>query len=270
MTMPVDLVLVRHGHSEGNAATKRSRAGDDSLFTPEFLARHSSSWRLTDLGKEQARAAGTWIRENMHGGRFGRHYVSEYLRAMETAALLELPDARWFTEFYLRERDWGDLDAMTDAERKALFARSLDRRDAQSFFWTPPNGESMATICATRVDRVLDTLHRECSGMSVLMVLHGELMWGFRVRLERMSQRRYGELDLSDDPCDRIHNCQILHYTRRDPETGQIAGTCNWMRSVCPTDPSQSRNTWERIERRPYSNEDLLAEVERTPRIITG
>lgn len=268
MTMPINLVLIRHGESEGNVATKRSRQGDDSLYTPEFLARHSSSWRLTAKGREQARRAGAWIREHLTGVAFGRHYASEYVRAMETAALLELPGARWHVDFRLRERDWGDLDVVTDADRRAHFERNLKRRHVQPFFWTPPNGESMADVCATRVESVLDTLHRECSDTSVVMVLHGELMWGFRVRLERMSQRRYVELDLSDDPKDRIHNCQVLHYTRLDPTTGALSRHYGWMRSVCPTDPSKSRNAWEPIVRRVYSNEELLEEVELTPRLL--
>ena len=40
-----------------NVANRRSRAGDDSAFTEEFLQRHSSRWRLTDLGRAQAQAA---------------------------------------------------------------------------------------------------------------------------------------------------------------------------------------------------------------------
>jgi hypothetical protein len=50
MTMPMDLVLVRHGESEGNVVYGLARQGDHALFTPEFLSRHSSRWRLTRLG----------------------------------------------------------------------------------------------------------------------------------------------------------------------------------------------------------------------------
>ena len=50
MPMPEDLYLVRHGESEGNLVNRRSRAGDDSLFTPEHVRRHSSEWHLTDRG----------------------------------------------------------------------------------------------------------------------------------------------------------------------------------------------------------------------------
>src|SRR5271154_4881825 len=111
MTMPIDLVLVRHGESEGNAARRLSFAGDDSAFTQEFCSRHGSRLRLTDRGREQARIAGDWLKENI-GKHFDRYLVSGYLRAMETAALLELPDAIWYQEFYLREREMGLLEIM--------------------------------------------------------------------------------------------------------------------------------------------------------------
>jgi NAD+ kinase len=265
MAMPIDLVLVRHGESEGNVAFGLSKRGDHSHYTPEFLARHSSKWRLTDRGVQQARMAGEWLRANV-AQTFDRYYVAEYLRAMETAAHLGLPGARWYCEFYLRERDWGMLDVMSFQERRERYGEELRRREMDAFFWTPPSGESLASMCL-RIDRVLDTLHRECADRRVILVCHGEVMWGFRVRLERMAQERYRELDQSHDPTIKIHNCQILHYTRRDPGTGQVAAHLNWMRSVCPWDPGLSRNEWEVIGRPSYTNGGLLAVAERSPRL---
>ncbi len=49
---------------------------------------------LTDTGGRQAEAAGAWLRE--HGlDQYDRHYCSRYVRTMQTAALLGLPDAAW-------------------------------------------------------------------------------------------------------------------------------------------------------------------------------
>lgn len=259
MSLPNDIILVRHGESEGNLAYRQSRRGDDSAFTEEFRSRHGSLWRLTDKGRVQARMAGTWIRENI-SDRFDRYYVSEYIRAQETAALLGLSDAVWYRDFYLRERDWGDLELKTQIERAERFGEALKRRESDTFFWCPPNGESLAQLCL-RIDRVLHTLHRECEGKRVIIVCHGEVMWAFRVRLERMTQRKFRELEYSADIKDRILNTQILHYTRCDPDSGDVAPYAQWMRSVCPTDLSLSRNVWECIERPTFSNEDLFAEV---------
>src|SRR3989338_3726543 len=100
MTLPIDLVLVRHGQSEGNAAKRRSEAGDHSAFTKEFLNRHSASFRLTDKGCAQAQRAGEYIRKEFYGNGiiFDRFVTSEYIRAKETAGLLDLPNAQWYTD----------------------------------------------------------------------------------------------------------------------------------------------------------------------------
>ena len=266
MGMPLDLVLVRHGESEGNVAIEYSKRGDNRFFTAEFRARHSSQWRLTDTGRRQAMIAGTWIRDNV-GAPFDRYYTSEYLRARETAAYLHLPDARWYADFYLRERDRGTLDVVTHAELKTLYADERRRRRIDPFYWCPPGGESMATLCL-RIDRVLDTLHRECDSKRVIMVMHGETMWAFRIRLERLSQSRCRSLDESVDPRDRIHNGQVILYTRINPQTNAVSPYMNWMYSACPTDPSLHTHGWEEIRRPSYSNDDLLAGTDTVKRLI--
>ena len=106
MPMPEDLYLVRHGESEGNLVNRRSRAGDDSLFTPEHVQRHSSQWHLTDRGIEQARAAGEFLRREARLP-FDVYLTSEWVRAMETAAYLEIPGAQWHPYVFLRERSLG-------------------------------------------------------------------------------------------------------------------------------------------------------------------
>jgi NAD+ kinase len=264
--MPCDLILVRHGESEGNVAGTYSRNGNDQFYTDDFRSRHNSQWRLSDKGVEQARAAGEWLKANCPEG-FNRHYVSEYLRAIETAYLLDLPDAQWRLEIYLREREWGEIGFLTHKERMAKFKEAMERKDEDSIFWRPPNGESIADL-SLRVDRVLDTLHRECEGKRVLIVGHGEVMQTFRIRLERMSQQGYLSLQRSKNPQNHIFNCQILHYTRRDPETGDIATQLNWMRSICPWDTTLSSNEWRVIERPMYSNEELKTIAESVPRLV--
>ncbi len=265
--MPLDLVIVRHGRSEGNEANSASRKGDNRHFTEEYRARHGSQWRLTGLGCRQADAAGEWLRAN-NLSRFDRYYTSDYIRARETAVHLDLPDASWFPAPRLRERDWGGLESIPEQERLDKFREEIERRQVQPFYWRPPYGESMADL-TDRIDMVLGTLSRECSDKRVIIVCHGEVMWGFRVLLERMGQERYMELDASKHPFDKIHNCQILHYTRRDPETGLITPYYNWMCSICPWNTALSSNEWQPIERKRYSNEELRRTVERFPQLVT-
>jgi len=267
--MPVRLVFVRHGESEGNVAKRLSRRGDTSAFTPEFLDRHSYQFRLTDVGIKQAEAAGVWIKANINGGKFDRQYVSEYVRAIETAARLSLPDALWRKDLDIRERDYGLMDLLSPEDTKRLYSEELKlfRRDSL-LMPTPGGGESMATV-GLRSKAFFDTLHRECSRNSVIVVSHGEFIWSCRIRLERITIGRYHELDSSKNPHDRIHNCQIIEYTRVDPKTGEEASCYNWMRSVCPSGLLLSRNEWVPIVRKKFTNEDLLAEVESYPRYIS-
>jgi len=133
---PYELVLVRHGQSEGNEASSRFKRGDKSAYTPEFSQKHSSTYRLTDKGIAQAKLAGEWIKQNI-STTFDRYYTSEYVRAMESAAYLNLPGAKWLTEIVLREKDKGNLDNMDPEEKAEKFGFELEKRKRDSFFLGP-------------------------------------------------------------------------------------------------------------------------------------
>jgi broad specificity phosphatase PhoE len=270
--MPLDLVLVRHGDSEGNAFKRLQQNGEDVRdFNEVFKDRHSSSFRLTDLGIRQAEKAGEWIRENLLGGRFDRCYTSSYLRAMETASLLRLLDTKWYMEPCLRERGWGDLDLMSEAERRKYFAASLRMKKVTPLYWIPPNGESIMHACETRVYRMLGTLARECAGKRVIIVAHGEIMWCFRLLLERIPEHVYNELDASTDMADRIFNCQIIHYTRRNPETFAIDPYYRCMRMIRPGHEGSDFNSdWRSINRPAFTNDQLGELVSRQARVISA
>ena len=263
-----ELVLVRHGESEGNLAYNRSVAGDHSLYSDEFLERHSSFWRLTDQGREQALVTGEWMRSNMDV-RYNSFFSSEYLRALETAALLKLPNARWKPEVMLRERDWGEYDLASQLERRVAFRRYEARRRRESLFWAPPGGESLAQV-VQRVDSVLLFGNRRWSGGRVIMTCHGELMWAFRLRFERLTQLRYREMQANPKTSDRIHNCQILQYTRRCPETGALHPDFKFMRSICPWNLSLSDGcAWRELSPSGgLTNDEVMASVARYPRLL--
>ncbi|KAE9029677.1 hypothetical protein PF005_g1192 [Phytophthora fragariae] len=261
-----DLVLIRHGESEGNVARQRSLAGDHSLFAGEFKHRHSSNWRLTDRGRRQAAAAGDWLKRN-NLAHFDRYLVSEYLRAMETAGRMGLPGARWYAEMLIRERDWGAMDLMSEQERFIKMQDELKRRELNRFYYAPPGGESLAAV-AQRADRLLGILNHECHGKRAIVVAHGEVIWAMRTRLERMSQDTFIELQESGRMVDQIHNGHILHYTRKDPLTGEMAPYFTHVRSVCPWNEKLSPKGWMKIDRPVYDNELLLATAERVPRMI--
>lgn len=252
--LPIDLFLIRHGQSEGNIAIAKSRTGDDSDYSDEFRRRHSGTWKLTDYGCWQAERAGRWLRRNSFE-RFNRYSVSPYHRALQTAALLKLPDANWYIEPYLREREWGHLDTLPDSEKVARFAEAMARQDAEGFYWAPPNGESFAQA-SMRIDSVIESHSREHSDGTAAIVCHEDVMRIFRVRIEHISEHDFKKA-MDDEP---IHNCQILHYTRRD-DTGDIHPFMMRRRSICPWDESLTDSTWKQIVRKSFSNAELLSIV---------
>jgi len=266
--LPLDIILVRHGQSEGNVAVERSRAGDNSDFTAEFMNRHSAHLRLTEKGKLQAEASGRWLKENGLYS-FDRYYVSEYLRAMETAALLSLPDAKWYADFQLRESDHGLADIIPSDVRKERFGECLDNRKKQVFYTPWPEGESIVGVCDRLRGNIVSTLHRECSGKRVIIVSHGDVMRAFRVIFERISADEFHKLDNEEPKHFKIGNGQIIHYTRVNPRNSEeVLPHLGWVRSVNPWEPSYAGHDWRAIERHSYSNEDLFTLVNRVPRLV--
>lgn len=267
--LPIDIILVRHGESEGNVALKASRDGDNQFFTPAFLDRHSRTFRLTDKGIAQARAAGEWLRANI-AMPLDRFYVSDYMRAKETAGYLNLPNALWRVEYQLRERDRALDDNMPDDERRVLFAREQRQYELDPFLAYPAGGgESIAQMCLRMKSDFIEHIARECFDKRVIAVCHGHVMRPIQLEFEHLGHDDFIRLDQSDDPKDRIHNCQILWYTRRDPETQKLMPALVARRSVCAMG-AVGDSGWQRIERPKFTNEQLLAEVATYPRHVSG
>lgn len=262
MSMPNKLILVRHGHSEGNLAVDLSKQGDDSFYTPDFRERPGHQWRLTDEGRDQARQAGAWILQNI--GEFDRYYVSPYIRTKETAALLDLPNAKWRIDSRLRERDWGDIGSLPRKEFLEEYPRNAFIKNTDSLYWRPPGGESIMDV-RMRMRSLLDTLHREMADQRVLIVTHGEFMWSARAELEYMSDEEW--LSADKDPSQKIHNTQVIEYRRSDPHTGEQDKYVRWVRSICPWMKHISFD-WTQIDRKRFSNEDLLTQVNKVSPLI--
>lgn len=261
--LPELLTLVRHGQSEQNLAIEMLRDGQP--LPPEMYKVPGWQFRLTDLGREQARLTGLWFQENRRSYDF--HTVSPYPRASETAALLGLPKATWQVNDILRERDWGTFERLpltdTEIERHAQARR--DRKTDRSF-WRPEDGESMAQA-SFRVDRFLSTLHRS-DYRQVIVVTHGEAIWAFRMRIEHPTHERLERL--MNDPTQDIKNCQIVEFSRVDPTTGVVGKYAGWMRSFCPSQGiSPIDLEWRRVVWEKFSNEALLLRAQRYPRFFT-
>lgn len=152
--MTLQLLLVRHGESEGNHAGK---------FTG-----HSPS-PLTARGRAQAEALGVALAEPPPDA----VYASDLIRAMDTAAPLARRVGREvITRATLRERDMGDWVGVTFADIEARhpedWARLVDRDPEHS----PPRGESHRD-CGARVSRAIDEVIAAHPAGRVVVVSHG-------------------------------------------------------------------------------------------------
>jgi len=222
---------------------------------------------LTSLGRDQAKTTGDWIRENIYQ-QFDAYYVSEYVRAKETASLLGFEESEWHSEFYLREQDNGVFTSLSGTERKELWSKELERKKLDSFYYAPPGGESIANCCL-RVERWLHDLRVNCSGFRVIAVCHGNILKSLRIRIEKMNQENWGLLQTDKY---KTHNCQVIHYSRRNPFNGKVGKNIDWVRSICPWDLRRSVQTaeWEEIKRPSFTNEQLFQSLENTPRLINN
>jgi broad specificity phosphatase PhoE len=263
--MPRNLILIRHGESEGNVVNRRCKLGDFSLK----LDKHTSQWRLTDTGVNQAKITGLWLNENFTWlTKDDRYYVSSYVRAMETAAHLNLSNATWMINSYIRERDWGVIDTEDKNVDYPEIAQQLLNSPVM-FFTNPPGGENIATVCL-RARAVIETMHRECSDRNVVIVTHGEWITACRAEIEHLCPDQYYNM-LCNSPDDDIKNCQIIHYSRVNPNTGEELKRYEWMYTINPS-RGKTEIKWRYIGDRiiKYSNQDLLDRVNKIERQVNN
>jgi|SRR6185369_3957498 len=166
---PKRIVIIRHGESASNA-DRGTRGGIIRSTIQDHLI------PLTDKGREQARAAGADLFDNVIGLNSFGMWVSPFKRTRETAE--QLLGARperfpWFLKEdpRIREQEWGHLREPEEAIR-------IDKeRDAFSRFWYRiPDGESGADVF-DRISTFLETLHRDFARPdhpeNLVLVTHG-------------------------------------------------------------------------------------------------
>ena len=90
------------------------------------------------------------------------------------------------------------------------------------------------------------------------------------IRRLHMTVEEFHQWKEEKDPATKINNCQIIHFTRRDPVTGKVGERVRWWRTVCPWDLKSTSDEWRPIIPKSYSSEDLLEMVEDYERVISG
>ena len=148
--------LVRHGQSDWNVL--------------ELTQGQTMAPRLTDLGREQARAAAALIRADLGpDGSVDLVRTSDLVRARETAEILVgLLGGQLSLDVRLREQHLGDLEGRSYAETWAA---------AAAHDWSQPHlpvagGESPHQL-RTRVAEVVDTVD---PSVVTVLVSHGDAM----------------------------------------------------------------------------------------------
>jgi broad specificity phosphatase PhoE len=170
--MVIDLLLARHGESEGNvAAAEAHAAGAEEIAVPA----RDPDVRLSELGRSQASALGHGLVAMTGEDPPDVVVSSPYVRARETAWLaadaagLALPEV---VDERLRDRELGVLDRLTEKGVAARYPEEHARRRWQGkFYHRPAGGESWADV-VLRLRSWLSDADRLLDGRRVLVVSH--------------------------------------------------------------------------------------------------
>lgn len=262
MSMPVNLFVVLHGESLGNLVNRQGSQGNP-VFLETLKQTHTAHWPLSNKGREQAGLTGVFLNDlfNSENIIFDQAYVSAYARALETAARLEIARCAWRVDSRIVERNWGDLDGLSEEERQGRYKNVMQMRHTEPYFWNIPNGEPFDRF-VVRIRDFVDSLYR-ADVQNVLVVCHGEVMKALRVILTGMTPEEYSLMEFSDDPLVRIHNTQVDHYTRNNPNKREKVQTLSWLRVYRPSEEVYDHASlvavdWTAIKRRTYDSHELL------------
>ncbi|KAL7575971.1 hypothetical protein ACA910_000760 [Epithemia clementina (nom. ined.)] len=228
--MPHKLILIRHGQSMGNI--------DETLYstTPD------NAIPLTDLGWQQAQAAGKRLRQIIGESDDVHFIVSPYVRAVETfhgvASAWSDPDKEcshltdplerrkawygklvekglsWAEDPRIREQDFGNL------QNPALILKAKkERNQFGAFYYRFPDGESAADVF-DRTSTFLDSLWRTFDvhpSRNFVLVTHGI---SIRVLLARYFRYTVDQFHLLSNP----RNCEMIVLTHNGHGRLQMAG----------------------------------------------
>jgi broad specificity phosphatase PhoE len=206
---PSELLLLRHGESQGNVADREAaHTGAQRLA----LDLRDADVPLTPLGRSQAAAVGRWVAALPEGERPTRILTSPYRRAVETLqGVLTVSglDVPVNSDERLRERDLGLFDGLTWRGIRELHPDEAERRGRLGKMWyRPPGGESWADV-ALRVRSLVATTLPHLAGERLLVVSHQAVIMAFRIVLEGLDAETALRID-HDNP---QPNCAVTRYT---------------------------------------------------------
>ncbi len=273
MSMPREIVFIRHGESEANIVQRIDSDVTDSAYIDMVKARSDWRHRLTYNGVQQAINAGQWITKNLGGMEyFDVCYFSPFIRTRETAAYISGDQAvRWTHEDRVIERDWGEYGRLSRTEQKQKFPFVEREKQLNPWYARLTGGESLMDVYA-RVRDMQATLAREYPEGKVLFITHGDTMNVWRYAIERMLPEEWEALDGNSQY--GFKNCSVLQYTRVNPNNPKdIREKLHWRRLTHTVEEASSPDNGDWVElpeRRRFSPQDLLAQVEISERLLKG
>jgi len=208
---PERLYLVRHGQSQGNVARD---AADEAGSHEIDIDIRDVDVPLSDLGVQQAEAAGRWFASLPNDQKPELILSSPYIRARQTAEIvckggaLAEGVARTIVDERLREREFGIFDRLTTKGIRAKFPEEAAHRSRLGkFYHRPPGGESWADVIL-RLRSMLNTINLHYCDRRVLVVCHQVVVLCFRYILEELDEAAI----LSIDKQSEVLNCGIAAY----------------------------------------------------------
>lgn len=271
MSMPNDLVFVRHGQSEANIVQKGHEPQPSPNIIQAVNDRPDWQQRLSPLGIEQAKLAKVFIDRELDGASsFDGRFLSPFLRTRETAAYLGGDDCgEWTVDDRVVERSWGVYGTVARAEQRKQFPLTSKLHQATPWYVRFDGGESMPDVYG-RFRDFQGTLHREQSGKRVIVVSHGDFINVARYGIERMLPEQWEALDR--DPMYTIRNCSITHYSRVNPnDPDDIREKLQWRRIIYPDaiDQSPDGGSWIELPgRQRFTGEELRHQAEFAPQLL--
>ena len=244
--MPLRIAFTRHGCSGAQERNRRLRSGEaipDGVFSE-----HDSNFPLVPQGVVQAQETGLWPGFSQYTS----GYVSPLPRAFETAGHLDLPIS-WKLNYFLRERNWGSWDLLTQEQRVI----ELGKMRRSPLHHKVVGGEALVDL-STPLHSFFGTLSREHRDDNVAVVCHGEVMLVISLLLERLTPQQFGDLKYGEGVNGPPHNCEIFEYTRVDPITGDTSPHLDWTRRVRWYGGYQIETEWRKIQRHSFSSAQLL------------
>ncbi len=271
MTMPRDLLFIRHGQSEANIIQKHTDHGIDEVTVRAIFARPDWHQRLTKSGIEQAKQAKEYIDRELGGlATFDAFYVSPFIRTRQTAAYIDEKEVgNWTIDDRIIERDWGAYGKMSRADQAVNFPRTAAEKLVNPLYVRLDGGESVHDVYG-RFRDFQGTLHREQADGRVVVVTHGDFINAARYGIERMLPEEWEEID--NNPAYKIRNCTLLHYTRVNPQdASDVQPKLRWRRYTYPDAIHESPGSGEWVElseRRRYTSAELLSQAEKVAPLL--